>query len=174
MARFGDPEPLADRHVLDGFDCGTRSLNVWLVEHARAAASAHSARTYVIRDADRGRVVGYHALTAASVERHRATPTVTEGMPRYPIPVVLLARLAVDSSVSGRGLGAALLRDAMGRALAASEAVGVRALLVHAIDERARAFYAHHGLDQSPTDPLHLMITITDIAASINATSQAP
>jgi GNAT superfamily N-acetyltransferase len=174
VARFGDPEPLADQHVLDGFDCGTRSLNVWLLEHARAAASAHSARTYVISDADQGRVVGYHALTAASVERPRATPTVTKGMPRYPIAVVLLARLAVDSSVSGRRLGAALLRDTMGRSVAASEAIGVRAMLVHAIDERARAFYTHHGVEPSPTDPLHLMIAITDIAASVNATTQAP
>jgi GNAT superfamily N-acetyltransferase len=94
-------------------------------------------------------------------------------MPQYPIPVVLQARLAVDASVGGRGLGAWLLRDAMVRTLAASETVGVRALLVHAIDDNARGFYRRHGLEPSPTDPLHLMILIEDIAAALDA-SQPP
>jgi GNAT superfamily N-acetyltransferase len=88
-------------------------------------------------------------------------------MPRYPIPVVLLARLAVDNSVVGRGIGAWLLRDAMTRTLAAANTIGVRALLVHAIDDQARAFYLRHGLQPSPTDPLHLMIMLKDIAASL-------
>lgn len=93
-------------------------------------------------------------------------------MPRYPIPVVLLARLAVDTTVTGRGIGAWLLRDAMSRSLAAAAAadtIGVRALLVHAIDDQARAFYLHHGLQPSPTDPLHLMIMMKDIAASLRS-----
>lgn len=90
-------------------------------------------------------------------------------MPQYPIPVVLLARLAVDRSVGGRGLGAWLLRDAMMRTLTAAETIGVRALLVHAIDEDARTFYRHHGLEPSPTDPLHPMILIKDIAAAVDA-----
>ena len=169
MARFGDPEPLRPRHLLEGFDCGRASLNVWLLEHARAAAAAGSARTYVILDSDQGRVVGYHALTAASVERHAATARVVKGMPRYPVPVVLLARLAVDTSVTGRGVGAWLLRDAMTRTLAASETIGVRAMLVHAIDRNAREFYIRHGLEPSGTDPLHLMILIKDIVVAINA-----
>jgi GNAT superfamily N-acetyltransferase len=88
-------------------------------------------------------------------------------MPQYPIPVVLLARLAVDVSVAKRGLGAWLLRDAVMRTLAASNTIGVRAMLVHAIDEEARAFYLHHGFEPSPTDPLHLMILIKDIAKAI-------
>jgi GNAT superfamily N-acetyltransferase len=95
-------------------------------------------------------------------------------MPRYPIPVILLARLAVDVSVAGRGVGAWLLRDAMARTLAASTAIGVRAMLVHAIDDDARAFYRRHGLESSPTDPLHLMILIKDIAAALNAAAQVP
>jgi GNAT superfamily N-acetyltransferase len=94
---------------------------------------------------------------------------VIKGMPRYPIPVVLLARLAVDRSVTGRGLGSWLLRDAMLRTLAAADTIGVRALLVHAIDEDARRFYLKHGLQPSPTDPLHLMILLKDIAASLRA-----
>jgi hypothetical protein len=169
VPRFGDPEPLRSGHVLAGFDCGRASLSVWLVRYARKAAAAGSARTYVVVDAQQERVVGYHALTAAELEREAATARVIKGMPQYPIPVVLLARLAVDLSAVDRGLNAWLLRDAMMRTLAASETIGVRALLVHAIDDDARSFYRRHGLEPSPTDPLHLMILIKDIAAGLDA-----
>jgi GNAT superfamily N-acetyltransferase len=168
VPRFRDREPLRSDHVIDGFDCGRPSLNIWLARYARQAA-AGSARTYVVVDAEQERVVGYYALTAAELEREAATARVIKGMPRYPIPVVLLARLAVDLSVAGRGLGAWLLRDAMLRTLAASESIGVRALLVHALDENAGAFYLRHGFEPSPTDPLHLMILIKDIAAALDA-----
>ena len=94
-------------------------------------------------------------------------------MPRYPVPVVLLARLAVDASVGRRGLGAWLLSDAMTRTLAASETIGVRAMLVHAIDNDAREFYIRNGLEPSPTDPLHLMILIKDIAAALDAAARS-
>ncbi len=167
MAQFSDPEPLGPDHVLDGFDCGQSSLNVWLTRYARQAAAAGSARSYVVIDAEQRRVVGYHALTAGELEREATSARVIKGMPQYPIPVILLARLAVDLSVAGRGLGSWLLRDAMLRALAASETIGVRAMLVHAIDDDARTFYRHHGLEPSPTDPLHLMILIKDIAKAI-------
>jgi GNAT superfamily N-acetyltransferase len=172
VTRLGDPEPLSSEHLLDGFDCGRPSLNVWLARHARQAAAAGSARTYVVVDSEQTRVVGYHALTAAGIEREAATARVIKGMPRYPVPVILLARLAVDASVARRGLGAWLLRDAMTRTLAASETVGVRAMLVHAIDNDARAFDVRHGLEPSPTDPLHLMNLITDIAAALAAATQ--
>ncbi len=174
MARFSDPQPLGSEHVLDGFDSGRASLDVWLTRHAAQAAATGSARTYVVVDSEQARVVGYHALTAAGLEREAATARISKGMPRYPIPVILLARLAVDVSVAGRGVGAWLLRDAMARSIAASEAIGVRAMLVHAIDDNARAFYRRHGLQSSPTDPLHLMILIKDIAAALNAAAQAP
>jgi len=118
-------------------------------------------------DSEQERVVGYHAVTAAGIERKAATARVIKGMARYPIPAVLLARLAVDLSVAGRGLGGWLLRDAMMRTLAASETIGVRAMLVHAADEEARAFYLRHGLESSPTDPLHLMILIKDITKAL-------
>ena len=120
-------------------------------------------------DAQEERVVGYYALTAAVLERQSATARVIKGMPQYPIPVVLLARLAVELSVAGRGLGAWLPRDAMIGTLAASETIGVRAMLVHAIDADAQAFYRRHGLEPSPTDPLHLMILIKDIASALEA-----
>jgi GNAT superfamily N-acetyltransferase len=172
VPRFSEPEPLGPDHVLEGFDCGRASLNVWLARYARQAAAAGSARTYVILDAHQARVVGYHALTAAGLERDSATARIVTGMPQYPIPVVLLARLAVDISVAGRGLGAWLLRDAMMRTLAAAESIGVRAMLVHAIDQEAAGFSLRHGLEASPTDPRHLTILIKDIAASLNAASQ--
>jgi GNAT superfamily N-acetyltransferase len=166
VARFGDPEPLSTGDILEGFDCGQPSLDVWLIEHARTAAAAGSARTYVVEDSDQRRVIAYHALAAASIERERSTSRAARGMPQ-PIPVVLLARLAVDASVQGRGLGAWLLQDATTRTLAASRTIGVRAMLVHALADEARAFYLRHGLEQAPTDPLHLMILIKDIAASL-------
>jgi GNAT superfamily N-acetyltransferase len=93
-------------------------------------------------------------------------------MPRHPIPVVLLARLAVDRTIAGKGIGSWLLRDAMARAVAAADTIGIRALLVHAIDDKARSFYLHHGLEPSPTDPRHLMILIKDIQTAINTANQ--
>lgn len=172
MPRFGDPEPLTSDHVLDGFGCGHPPLDQWLTRHALQAGAAGSARTYVVLDSEQHRVVGYHALTAAGIEREAATARVIKGMPRYPIPVVLLARLAVDLTVTGCGIGAWLLRDAMLRTAAAAEAIGVRAMLVHAQDENARRFYLKHGLEPSPTDPLHLMILLKDLAASISSNSR--
>src|SRR5690349_17453634 len=100
----------------------------------------NSARTFVVHDDEQDRVVGYHALTAASIERSEATSRAAKGMPRHPIPAALLARLAVDQSVQGRGLGAWLLRDAMLRTLSAADALAIRVLLVHAIDDQAKSF----------------------------------
>jgi GNAT superfamily N-acetyltransferase len=175
VTRFGDdPEPLGPGHVLAGFDCGRTSLNVWLERYARRAAGVGSARTYVIVDAQQERVVGYHALTAAALEREAATARAIKGMPQYPISVVLLARLAIDLSVVRRGLGEWLLRDAMTRTLSAPGTVGVRAMVVHAIDQQARAFYLRYGLERSPTDPLHLMILIKDIIAALDAARKDP
>jgi GNAT superfamily N-acetyltransferase len=169
VPRFGDPEPLGPDHPLGGFDCGVDSLSAWLPKHARAAAASGSARTYVIADAEQNRVVGYHALCAASVSRREASPRACQGMPRHPIPAVLLARLAVDRSVQSRGLGAFLLRDAMARTLAAAAELGIRVMLVHALDEPARDFYLHHGFEPSPTDPMNLQLLVKDIEASLSA-----
>jgi GNAT superfamily N-acetyltransferase len=168
VPRFRDPEPLGDEHRVDGFDCGVGSLDVWLVRHARGAAAAGSARTYVVLDADQDRVVGYHALSVASVERAEATERAGKGMPKHPIPALLLARLAVDSSVQKQGIGWLLLRDAMGRALAVAEQAGIRLMLVHALDEDAKGFYEHFGFEPSPTDPMNLQILVKDVRASLD------
>lgn len=167
MTRFSDPEPLGPDHQLSGFDCGVDSLNAWLPKHARAAAASGSARTYVIEDAEQGRVVGYHALCAASVSQREASPRARRGMPRHPIPAVLLARLAADRSVQGHGLGAFLLRDAMTRTLAAAAELGIRIMLAHALNESARDFYVHHGFEPSQTDPMNLQLLVKDIEASV-------
>ena len=168
MARFGEPEALAPGHDIDEFACGVESLNVWLKRHSAQAAAAGSARTFVTVDAEQGRVVGYHALTAASVAHEAATSRAASGMPRHPIPAALLARLAVDVSVQGRGIGAWLLRDAMLRTLNASESVGIRVLLVHALDADARRFYERHGFEASPTDPLNLQMLMKDLRAAVD------
>ncbi len=123
----------------------------------------------MIVDRAQARVVGYHALTASGPEHQAATPRTIKSMASHPIPVVLLARLAIDSTVAGREIGAWLLRDAMTRTLGAAGTIGVRALLVHAIDDTARPFYLHHGREQSPTDQLHLTILVKDVASALAA-----
>ncbi len=168
MSRFRDPEPLDGSHDTDGFDCGVESLNLWLKQHASPAAAVGSARTFVVHDDEQDRVVGFHALTAASLTHREATPRAAKGMPRHPIPATLLARLAVDRTVQRRGVGAWLLRDAMLRTLNAAESVGIRVLLVHAIDDKTRAFYERHGFEPSPTDPLNLQMLIKDIRAAVD------
>jgi GNAT superfamily N-acetyltransferase len=167
VTRFSDPEPLGSTHLLSGFDCGVDSLNAWLPKHARLAAASGSARTYVIEDAEQGRVVGYHALCAASLSPREASLRARRGMPRHSIPAVLLARLAVDQSVQGHGLGAFLLRDAMARTLAAAAELGIRVMLVHALNGSAQGFYVRHGFEPSPTDPMNLQLLVKDIEASI-------
>lgn len=169
MPRFLDPQPLDNEHRINGFDCGVGSLDVWLVKHARPALGAGSARTYVVMDSEQERVVGYHALSVASVEHDEATERARKGMPRNQVPAVLLARLAVDKSVQGEGLGAFLLRDAMTRAVSVAEQAGIRILLVHALSDDARSFYEHFGFEPSPSDPMNLQIIIKDIRAALDS-----
>jgi GNAT superfamily N-acetyltransferase len=172
LTRFSDPAPLAPGHHVEDFDCGVGSLDLWLKKHALQAKAVGSARTFVVEHAERQRVVGYHALTAASISHDEATPRAAKGMPRHPIPAALLARLAVDKTVQGHGIGAWLLRDAMLRTLAATESVGIRLLLVHAIDDDARRFYERHGFEASPTDPRNLQMLMKDIRAAADAAAR--
>jgi GNAT superfamily N-acetyltransferase len=171
VSRFRDPEPLDPSHAIHDFDCGVESLNLWLKKHAVHAAAVGSARSFVVHDDEQDRVVGFHALAAASVTHGEATARAAKGMARHPIPAALLARLAVDRTVQGRGIGAWLLRDGMLRTLNAAESVGIRVLLVHAIDDQASAFYARHGFEPSPTDPLNLQMLIKDIRAAVDHAS---
>ena len=170
MTRFAGPELLERGHPINGFESGEGSLDIWLARHARAAAGAGSAKTYVVLDAEQeGRVVGYHAITAASVEHREATERAAKGLGQYRVPAVLLSRLAVDMTVQGRGIGALLLRDAMLRAVSVSEEVGVRLLLAHALNESARSFYLKFGFEASPTDAMNLQLILKDVKASVTA-----
>ncbi len=167
MTRFGSPEPLASHHVLDGFRSGAESLHRWLVRHARQAAAGNSARTFVETSSEQERVVAFHSLTAAAVDHVDATARARKGQAGGPVPAVLLARLAADVSFQGTGLGAFLLGDALLRALSASERIGIRVVLVHALNPLARAFYEHAGFERSPSDPLNLQLLISDIRKTV-------
>lgn len=164
---YSRPEPLARHHRIDDFDCGEPALDDWLKRHALGSQAAGSARVFVTTS-DGEAVVGYYALAAASVEAADAPERAAKGQPRHrPLPVVLLARLAVDRGHQGAGLGSSLLRDAMLRTLQAAEAIGIRALLIHAKHERARAWYLRCGFEPSPTDPLHLVLLMKDLRAFV-------
>lgn len=157
-------EPLSPRHDVEPFDCGVEPLNRYLVRFALANQKAEAARTYVLRDlAAEGAVAGYHTLVAGEVAHADAAGRLSKGLARHPVPVIVLARLAVARDLQGCGLGAALLKDALLRAVAAADIAGVRAFLIHAKDESARAFYLRYGFEPSPTDPMHLYRLIRDI-----------
>jgi GNAT superfamily N-acetyltransferase len=154
------------RHDVSGFDCGSEAQTRWLRRVARTAQAAGTARVYVVTPAGGSRVVGYHALAAASVSHEDAPPDLLKSAGRSPIPVILLARLGVDTTAQGQGLGAALVKDAMVRAYQAADIVGARALLIHAESAQARAFYTHIAeFDASPTDPLHLVLLMSEIGS---------
>lgn len=165
------PVPFDPRqHDVSAFDCGSVAQTDWLRRIARQAQAAGTARVYVVAEAETDRVVGYHALAASAVRPDDAPPSLLKGAGRSPIPTILLARLGVDRSAQGRGLGAALVRDAMLRAYRASATIGARALLIHAESPRAREFYLHLAeLDPSPTDPLHLVVLISTIADLVSS-----
>ena len=164
---FLPPALITGRHQVEGFDCGQDSLNQYLKRFALTNTAAGTARTYVTTSSEESAVIGYYSLAAGSVEKTGAPERVAKGVPNYPIPVILLARLAVNRSFQGKGLGTALLRDALARALAAADVIGVRAILVHAKDQEAVRFYNQFGFAPSPTDPLHLMLLIKDLRRTL-------
>ena len=160
------PEPLGKRHRLDQFQCGEPALDEWLKRHAHAAQASDSARVFVTTLEDGETVVGYYALAAAQVAPEDATARALKGQPRArPVPAILLARLAVDSEHQGAGLGRSLLQDVLLRCVDAADAIGARILLVHAKHEAARAWYMQYDFEESPTDPLHLMMLMKDVRA---------
>jgi len=158
---FISPEKLNDQHTISEFDCGNHDLNQFLKNHAYINQVSGNSTTYVSCHDDK--VAGYYTITLASISHKQAPRKVAEDQPRYPIPVILLARLAVDSHHQGKGLGKDLLKDAMLRAAMVADIAGCRAFLVHAKDDQARAWYQQFGLEPSPTDPLHLMISLKDL-----------
>lgn len=160
-------ERLRREHDLSAFDCGNASLTDWLKKFAWTNQQADSAKTYVALASDR--VAGYYALTASSVSKHESPERIAKGLANHPVGVVLLARLAVDTRHHAKGLGKALLFDALKRIEEAADIVGVRAVLVHAIDNTARGFYEHFNLEPSPVDPFQLMLLAKDLRKALRA-----
>jgi GNAT superfamily N-acetyltransferase len=142
------PEPLHGGHPIDAFDSGRPALDTWLMRHARQAQASGSAKTFIVGDGEH--VAGYYSLTVGQVDTTEAPLRVSKGMGRYPIPVVILARLAVSKSYQGQGIGTSMLRDAIRRTLAISGQAGIRALLTHSIDDEAARFYQRFGFIPSP------------------------
>ena len=154
------PEPLAAGHQLESFDCGKPALNDWLLRHARQAQGSGSAKTFVV--ADESRVAGYFSLTVGQVYTLEAPERIRKGMGQYPLPVVLLARLAVSTQDQGRGIGFGMLQDAIKRTFLIAEQAGIRAMLTHPLDEEAAKFYIRFGFIASPLREQQLLLLLKD------------
>ena len=156
-------EKLRRDHRVDPFDCGQEALNRFLVRYAFQNQQAEASQTYLALAGDD--VAGFHTLVVAQVEYDDAPQRLGKGLAKHPIPLMLLARLAVAASSQGKGLGSGLLKDAMLRTLQAADIAGIRALAVHAKGDDARAFYERFGFVSAPTDPYHLFILLKDVRA---------
>jgi GNAT superfamily N-acetyltransferase len=160
-------EKLAAHHDAAGFDCGQDDLNQFLQRFALTGQLANSVQTYVACRGDR--IVGYYSLAVGAVAGDGAPPRVAKALARHPIPVMILARLAVDLPEQRAGLGRALLKDALLRTMNAAEIAGIRALVVHAKDHAARQWYEQFDFDPSPSDPLHLFLLLKDLKRLVGA-----
>ncbi|TIT22163.1 MAG: GNAT family N-acetyltransferase [Mesorhizobium sp.] len=151
------PTPLADNHDLELFQCGTDNLDQWLRRRARINQVSGASRTYVVTEGVR--VVGYYCLSSGGLDLAEAPGGIRRNMPD-PVPMVVLGRLAVDASWQGKGLGAALLQDAVLRTGHAATILGIRGIFVHAISAEAKAFYEHYGFSASPKNPMTLVLSL--------------
>jgi GNAT superfamily N-acetyltransferase len=163
------PEPLdLKRHSVERFSCGRSALDRWLREFAGQGQRRDTSRTFVATGED-GEVIGYYTLVAGQVEQKQATSSVRAGTSKhFPIPICLVARLAVDRGSQGRGLGAALLLDALRRAVGAAELVGIRAVVVHALDDEAARFYEHFAFAPVGDEPRTLMVPLAAVRAVLD------
>lgn len=163
---YSSVRKLAATDQVDAFDCGQAALNQFLQRHALVSQKANSAQTYVCCQGDV--VVGFYSLAVGSVDPEAAPTRVMKGLARHPVPVMILARLAVDKEHQHRGLGRALLRDSLLRTAQAADIAGIRCLLVHAKDDAARRWYESWEFEPSPTDPYHLFLLLKDLKGSLN------
>jgi len=154
-------EKLASTHDTADFNCSEPALNQFLVRHALQGQNAGSSTTYVALHNEK--VVGFYTLSVGQVAHAEAPERLKKGMPRHPVPIMLLARLAVITDWRGQGVGGGLLKDAMRRTLQAADIAGIRAFVVHAKDDQARAFYEHFNFIPSPSDPYHLFVLVKDV-----------
>jgi GNAT superfamily N-acetyltransferase len=160
-------EKLRRDHPIDAFDCGQELLNQWLRKHALQNQGAGAAQSYV--GLMSGVVIGYYSLAVGQIEYIDAPERLRKGLARHPVPIMLLARLAVDKNWQKNGVGRALLRDAVLRTLQAAEIAGIRALAVHAKDDAARRYYEQFDFEASPADPLHLLVLLKDVRKRVGA-----
>jgi GNAT superfamily N-acetyltransferase len=160
-------EKLRRDHAIDAFDCGQEDLNHWLRKHALQNQGAGAAQTYVGLVGDV--VIGFYSLAVGQIEYNDAPERLRKGLARHPVPIMLLARLAVDKNWQKQGVGRALLRDAVLRTMQAADIAGIRALAVHAKDEQARRYYEQFDFVASPADPLHLLVLLKDIRRRLGA-----
>ncbi|MEI6505979.1 MAG: GNAT family N-acetyltransferase [Planctomycetota bacterium] len=158
-------EKLCRSHAVEGFTCGREPLDIFLVRHALVSQQANASQTYVA--VSESSVVGYFTLVFGEVTRDAAPPRIAKGLPRHPVPIMVLARLAIAVDWQRRGVGSGLLKDAILRMLRAADLAGLRALVVHAKDEATRGFYERFDFVLSPSDPLHLFVLIKDLKASV-------
>lgn len=176
MRPFDRPQLLALDHDVASFDCGSDAQTTWLRQYALQAQRADAARVYVSCFAGSRRIAGYYALAAGSVAHDSAAPRITQGLGRYPVPVVVLTRLGVDRAAQGRGLGSSLVRDALLQTVSIADRIGVRALLIHAETQDAAAFYQRisPAFLASPTDPLDLVLLLKDLRSALREAANAP
>jgi GNAT superfamily N-acetyltransferase len=160
-------EKLRRDHPIDAFDCGQKDLNQWLRKYAQQNQGAGAAQTYVGLVGDV--VIGYYSLAVGQIEYCDAPERLRKGLAQHPVPIMLLARLAVDKNWQKKGVGRALLRDAVLRTVQAADIAGIRALAVHAKDEQARRYYEQVDFVASPADPLHLLVLLKDIRRRLGA-----
>lgn len=161
--KLSAPQPLAATHRLNDFECGENTLDKWLKRRAMNNQLSGASRTFVVID-EENRMHGFYAMAAGAVAHPSATSAVRRNMPD-PIPVMVLGRLAVDRRAQGIKLGAAMLQDAVNRAITVSQNTGVRALMVHALNEQAKRFYEHYGFQESPQHPMTLMLRLNTAKA---------
>lgn len=154
-------EKLRRDHAVDGFDCGREELNRFLIRFALPNQQAGASQTYLGLAGEE--VIGFYTLVVGQVSYEGAPERLTKGLARHPVPIMLLARLAVSTAWQGRGVGAGLLKDAMRRTLQAADIAGIGAFAVHAKDEAARGYYERFGFIPSPTDPFHLFVLVKDL-----------
>ena len=163
-APLSPPEPLTEDHQLDTFDSGEAVLDEWLRRRARSNQAGDASRTYVVCEGNRA--VAWYSLASGAIAQAAVPGRFRRNMPD-PIPVVVLARLAVDRNYQGRGLGRALFRDAARRIVHAADTIGIRGVVVHAISAEARNFYIALGFDPCPADAMTLVVTLGDLRASL-------
>lgn len=161
-------EKLQRGHAVEGFDCSREALNQFLTRYAYQNQQAGASTTYLALS-ENAEVIGYYTLVVAEVQYDDAPERLTKGLARHPVPLMLLARLAVAAGWQGKGIGAGLLKEAMLRTLQAADIAGIRALAVHAKDDEARAFYEHFDFVASPTDPYHLFLLLKDVRVAVKA-----